>query len=89
VFQTIVSGSACVALISIPKFRTLRWRNLRVVAFFLFGLSAFVPLLHGVGLHGSDYMFRYMGMKWYLIELSLYATGTLIFAVSRLINSYI
>ncbi|PVH86601.1 HlyIII-domain-containing protein [Cadophora sp. DSE1049] len=62
---TIVSGSACVALISITKFRTLRWRTLRVVAFFLFGLSAFVPLLHGVGLHGSDYMFAYMGMKWY------------------------
>ncbi|KAI4910662.1 hypothetical protein J4E90_006917 [Alternaria incomplexa] len=77
---TIVSGSACVALISIPKFRTLRWRILRVVAFFLFGLSAFVPLLHGVGLHGSRYMFDYMGMKWYLIELSLYAAGTLIFA---------
>ncbi|KAK4553671.1 hypothetical protein LTR86_009169 [Recurvomyces mirabilis] len=77
---TTVSGSACVALISIPKFRTLRWRTLRVVAFFLFGLSAFVPLLHGVGLHGSDYMFNYMGMKWYLIELSLYALGTLIYA---------
>jgi predicted membrane channel-forming protein YqfA (hemolysin III family) len=71
-----------------PKFRALRWRNLRVIACFLFGLSAFVPLLHGVGLHGSDYMFDHMGMKWYLIELSLYAIGTLIFAVSRPIWRY-
>jgi adiponectin receptor len=82
VLQTIVSGSVVATLISIPKFRTLRWRTLRVVAFFLFGLSAFIPLLHGVGLYGSHYMFEYMGMKWYLIELSLYASGTLIFAVS-------
>jgi len=58
-----------------------------VVAFFLFDLSALVPLLHGVGLHRSKYMFDYMGMKWYLIELSLYATGTLIFAVSEIIDS--
>jgi adiponectin receptor len=57
-----------------------------VAAFFLFGLSSFVPLLHGVGLHGSDYMFDYMGMERYLIRLSLYATGTLIFAASRLID---
>jgi len=56
-----------------------------VVAFFLFGLSALVPLLHGVGLHGSRYMFDYMGMKWYLIELALYATGTVIFAVSAIV----
>ena len=59
-----------------------------MVAFFLFGLSAFVPLLHGVGLHGSSYMFDYMGMKWYLLELSLYALGTVIFAVSTLVDSY-
>lgn len=78
---TIVSGSVVAALISIPKFRTLRWRNMRVIAFLLFGTSAFIPLLHGVGLYGSHYMFEYMGMKWYLIELSLYASGTLIFAL--------
>jgi len=59
-----------------------------VVAFFLFGLSALVPLLHGVGLHGSKYMFDYMGMKWYLIELALYATGTVIFAVSENIDCW-
>jgi adiponectin receptor len=76
----------CVTLISIPRFRTLKWRTLRVVAFFLFGASAFVPLLHGVGLHGSDYMFKYMGMKWYLLELCLYGLGTVIFAVSRLVD---
>jgi adiponectin receptor len=27
-------------------------------------------------------MLKYEGMKWYLIELSLYASGTLIYAVS-------
>jgi hypothetical protein len=37
-------------------------------------------------MHGSNYMFKYMGMKWYLLELCLYALGTVVFAVSTLID---
>ena len=80
--QTIVSGLTVAILVSISKFRTLRWRNLRMIAFLLFGTSALISLLHGFCLYGYHYMFGYMGMKWYLVELSLYGSGILIFAVS-------
>lgn len=45
-------------------------------------------MLHGLGLHGADYMFNYMGMKWYLIELCLYGLGTLIFCSKSLVPLY-
>jgi adiponectin receptor len=71
----ITSGLATATLISIPKFRTLRWRKLRVSAYVALGASAFIPLLHGVQLYGLDYMLEYSGMRWYLLELVLYGGG--------------
>jgi adiponectin receptor len=53
-----------------------------VGAYFAFGTSAFIILLHGVALYGTDYMLKYAGMKWYLIELALYGAGAAIYAVS-------
>jgi adiponectin receptor len=70
-----------VALISIPKFRTLRWRNVRVSAYVALGASAFIPLLHGVQVYGLEYMLEYSGMKWYLVELLLYGGGCALYAV--------
>ncbi|KAF3481875.1 uncharacterized protein GIQ15_04634 [Arthroderma uncinatum] len=72
----IVSGCATAALISIPRFRTLRWRKVRVGAYIALGASAFIPLLHGVQLYGLEYMLQYSGMKWYLLELVLYGGGS-------------
>ncbi|KAM5528115.1 hemolysin-iii channel protein [Fusarium oxysporum f. sp. phaseoli] len=76
----VVCGSATAALISIPKFRTLRWRKVRVGAYVALGASAFIPLLHGVHVYGLEYMFQYSGMKWYLVELLLYGGGCGIYA---------
>ncbi|KAL7763734.1 hypothetical protein ACKLNR_007092 [Fusarium oxysporum f. sp. zingiberi] len=77
----ILCGSATAALISIPKFRTLRWRKVRVGAYVALGASAFIPLLHGVQVYGLDYMLEYSGMKWYLVELLLYGGGCSLYAV--------
>ncbi|OKL59122.1 hypothetical protein UA08_05966 [Talaromyces atroroseus] len=76
----VTSGSATAALISIPKFRTLRWRKARVSAYVALGASAFIPLLHGVQLYGLEYMLQYSGMKWYLLELVLYGGGAGLYA---------
>ncbi|KAJ9413526.1 hemolysin-III related-domain-containing protein [Fusarium oxysporum] len=73
-------GSATAALISIPKFRTLRWRKARVSAYVALGASALIPLLHGVQVYGLEYMLEYSGMKWYLVELLLYGGGCGIYA---------
>ncbi|KAI1016210.1 hypothetical protein LB504_009183 [Fusarium proliferatum] len=76
----ILCGSATAALISIPKFRTLRWRKVRVGAYVALGASAFIPLLHGVRVYGLDYMLEYSGMRWYLVELVLYGGGCCLYA---------
>ncbi|OBT76498.1 hypothetical protein VF21_03947 [Pseudogymnoascus sp. 05NY08] len=68
-------GSTTAALISIPRFRTLRFRKVRVGAYFALGTSAFIPILHGVQLYGLEYMLQYSGMKWYLLELVFYGGG--------------
>ncbi|KAG7000383.1 Adiponectin receptor protein 1 [Fusarium oxysporum f. sp. conglutinans] len=77
-------GSATAALISIPKFRTLRWRKVRVGAYVALGAFALIPLLHGVQVYGLEYMLEYSGMKWYLVELLLYGGGCGIYAVRTL-----
>ncbi|KAG7414877.1 Adiponectin receptor protein 1 [Fusarium oxysporum f. sp. raphani] len=77
-------GSATAALISIPKFRTLRWRKARVSAYVALGASALIPLLHGVQVYGLEYMLEHSGMKWYLVELLLYGGGCGIYAVRTL-----
>ena len=75
------SGTVTAVLISKPVFRTLRWRRVRVSAYFALGASSFVPLLHGVQRYGLKYMLQYAGMKWYLIELVFYGGGVSLYAV--------
>ncbi|KAF5643221.1 mPR-like GPCR [Fusarium sp. NRRL 52700] len=77
-------GSATAALISIPRFRTLRWRKVRIGAYVALGASAFIPLLHGVQVYGFDYMLEYSGMRWYLVELLLYGGGCSLYTVRTL-----
>ncbi|KAK4690633.1 adiponectin receptor, partial [Lecanoromycetidae sp. Uapishka_2] len=71
----IASGSANAALLCVPSFRTLRWRKLRVSAFVALGASAFIPILHGIGRYGFEYMLQYSGVKYYLPELLFYGGG--------------
>ena len=77
-----VLGSATAALICIPRFRTLRWRTVRVGAYIALGASALIPLLHRVQLYGLKYMLQYSGIKWYLLELVLYGGGVSLYGVS-------
>ncbi|KAJ5692824.1 hypothetical protein N7462_002247 [Penicillium macrosclerotiorum] len=80
----VASGSVTAALISIPTFRTLRWRKVRVGAYVALGASAFIPLMHGVQLFGLDYMLKYSGMKWYLVELVVYGGGAGLYGIQKI-----
>lgn len=54
---------------------------MRVSAYVALSASAFIPLLHGVQVYGLEYMLKYSGMKWYLVELLLYGGGCGLYAV--------
>ncbi|KAL7929056.1 hemolysin-III protein [Trichoderma chlorosporum] len=73
------SATATAAMISIPKLMTQRWRKLRLGAYVAIGASGFIPLLHGTALYGLEYMLEYSGMKWYTLELALYAIGAVFY----------
>lgn len=84
--QVIISGSSTSALICVPVFSTLRWRKVKIGACLMLGGSALIPLLHGSQLYSLEYMTQYSGMNWYLLELAIYASGTVLYAVSLQIN---
>lgn len=77
----LVTGTVAGVLISNPVLKTPRWRKVKVGAFVIFGASSFIPLLHGTQRYGHEYMFQHSGMKWYLLELTLYGTGVSLYTV--------
>ncbi|CZT20872.1 related to membrane proteins, contain hemolysin III domain [Ramularia collo-cygni] len=74
----ISSGFATAVMICVPKFR--RWRTARTCAYLALGASSFIPILHGVQLYGVEYMMRYSGLKWYLLEMVPYGLGVTLYA---------
>ncbi|KAH6985300.1 hemolysin-III protein [Ilyonectria destructans] len=75
----LTTGTITGVLISHPLLKTPRWRNMKAAAFVVFGSSAFIPLVHGIRRYGFDFMLHYAGMKWYLLELTFYGTGVLLY----------
>ncbi|UPK98268.1 hypothetical protein LCI18_009203 [Fusarium solani-melongenae] len=75
----LTTGTITGFLISHPLLKTPGWRTVKAADFVVFGSSAFIPLLHGVRRYGLDFMLHYAGMKWYLLELTFYGTGVLLY----------
>ena len=46
-----------------------------------FGLSAILPVLHGVYLYGFEHMSYSIGLDWVLLQGFLYVLGAVIYAV--------
>ena len=74
-----ISGVATAAMVAIPKFR--RWRAARTCAFLALGAMSFIPILHGVQRYGLQEMLQYAGLRWYLLELTLYGASAGLYAV--------
>ena len=51
------------------------------------GLSAVLPVIHGITLLGIDQMERRMGLSWVVLQGSLYVIGAVIYAVSLSSNT--
>ena len=67
--------------ISNPSLRTTRGRKIKVSAFIIFGAASSIHLLRGAQRYGFEYMLRYAGMDWYLLEILFCGTGVLMYAV--------
>ncbi|KAF2396253.1 HlyIII-domain-containing protein [Trichodelitschia bisporula] len=75
---TIGAGTALVAIS--PQFRTPKWRPFRAAMFVAMGLSAIVPVLHGLELFGQAEMEKSMALRWMLAQGMFYILGAVIYA---------
>jgi adiponectin receptor len=75
---TLAAGTsiACVH----PTFRTPALRPFRALMFVLMGLSAVIPVLHGVKMYGVEHLRRSIGLDWVVLQGVLYIAGAGIYA---------
>lgn len=81
-YNTITTASAlgCGLFTMKPKFRSPTYRVMRSTMFASLGLSAFVPVVHGIILNGWEAQNQRMAITYFLGLGLLNATGTIIYA---------
>ena len=75
-------GAGTLVLVLYPKFRSPEWRPVRALAFVAMGLSAVVPVLHGLQMYGYEQVEKQIGLSWVVSQGVLYITGATLYAVS-------
>ncbi|KAJ9632353.1 hypothetical protein H2203_000758 [Taxawa tesnikishii (nom. ined.)] len=75
-----VIGAGCTIVTISPRFRTPEWRAFRASMFVAMGLSAIVPVLHGIRLYGIAQLERQIGLSWLVLQGVLYILGAAIYA---------
>ncbi|TIA30256.1 HlyIII-domain-containing protein [Aureobasidium pullulans] len=73
-------GIGCATVSILPSFRTPKWRPFRAGMFVAMGLSAVIPVLHGISLFGVEQLQRQMGLSWLVLQGVLYVSGAAIYA---------
>jgi adiponectin receptor len=63
-----------------PSFRRPEWRALRAALFVAMGLSAVVPMLHGLAVHGHAHLRRTISLHWLVAQGALYIAGAGLYA---------
>lgn len=77
----ITTLAACTTLTSThSSFRTPALRPFRALMFVLTGLSAIIPVLHGIRLFGLAHMRQAAGLDWVVLQGALYISGAAIYA---------
>lgn len=74
-------GAGTLVVVLYPKFRTPEWRPIRALMFVLMGLSAVVPVFHGLQMYGHEQLEKQMGLSWLVGQGVLYIAGATIYAV--------
>ena len=80
-------GLATAIVVLFPQFRTPAWRPFRAFMFVAMGLSAVVPVFHGIRVFGVEQLNQQMGLSWLVTQGFLYILGAGIYAVSELIHN--
>ena len=75
-------GIACGVVTVDRRFRTPAWRAWRATMYVAMGLSAVVPMTHGLGLFGWRGMEERIAIRWLLAQGGLYIFGAALYAVS-------
>ncbi|OOF93425.1 hypothetical protein ASPCADRAFT_132451 [Aspergillus carbonarius ITEM 5010] len=57
-----------------PRYQSLEFDNLRVISLVLTALTALIPIVHGYGLYGGEYLWN-VGVGWYLFEGAVFILG--------------
>ena len=78
--QATASALGCAISTMKPQFRSPTYRVMRSAMFALLGLSAFVPVVHGIILNGWEVQNRRMAITYFLGLGLLNGTGTVIYA---------
>ncbi|KAK3049326.1 hypothetical protein LTS18_012790, partial [Coniosporium uncinatum] len=68
-------GAGCAVVSTDSRFRTPQLRPLRAGMFVAMGLSAVVPVFHGLSLYGVDKMTQLIGLPWLVAQGLLYLIG--------------
>lgn len=63
-----------------PAFRTAPWRPYRAALFVSMGMSAIIPVLHGLKLHGLEQTRQQTGLVWLVLQGVLYIIGAGLYA---------
>ncbi|KAK3072297.1 hypothetical protein LTR53_007073 [Teratosphaeriaceae sp. CCFEE 6253] len=73
-------GAATLAVVMLPKFRSPEWRPLRALMFVAMGLSAVIPVIHGLQMYGAAQLEKQMGLSWVVSQGVLYIVGAAVYA---------
>jgi len=73
-------GAGCAVVSTDSRFRTPQLRPLRAGMFVAMGLSAVVPVFHGLQLYGVEKMTQLIGLPWLLVQGLLYLIGAGLYA---------
>ncbi|GAB7362029.1 hypothetical protein MBLNU230_g2063t1 [Neophaeotheca triangularis] len=73
-------GAATIVVVLYPKFRTPEWRPVRALMFVAMGLSAIIPVVHGISIYGVSRLEKQIGLSWLVMQGLLYISGAVIYA---------
>lgn len=81
IYVQITTLAALTSLVSThPSFRTPSLRPFRALMFVLMGLSAIIPMLHGISLYGISHMRNAASLDWVITQGALYIIGAATYA---------
>ncbi|KAF2859884.1 HlyIII-domain-containing protein [Piedraia hortae CBS 480.64] len=68
------------SVVLLRRFRTPEWRSFRAKTYVCLGISAVVPVIHGLSKYGFAKLEKQIGLSWLVLQGVLYLAGATIYA---------